>query len=52
MRNLVLKSDELIPGKKYTLFLWCQSQDDMKPDKEIYFIAQKGITDLGAIKFE
>jgi hypothetical protein len=49
---LVLKSDELILGKKYTLFLWCQSQDDLKPDKEISFIAQKGITDLGAINFD
>lgn len=47
----VLKSDELIPGKKYSLFLWCQSQDEFKPDKEIFFIAKKGITDLGAIKF-
>ena len=49
---LILKSEELIPGKKYTLFLWHQTENDLKPDKEISFIAQKGITDLGAIRFD
>jgi hypothetical protein len=49
---LILKSEELIPGKKYTLFLWHQTQNDLKPDKKISFIAQKGITDLGAIRFD
>lgn len=49
---LVLSSDKLIAGKKYKLFLWCQSQTEFKPDKEISFIAQTGITDLGVIVFE
>lgn len=49
---LVLKSNELIPGKKYVLFLWGLSQDELKPDKEILFVAKKGITDLGVIKFD
>lgn len=49
---LILNSEELIPGKKYTLYLWCRSQDELVPDKEVSFIAQKGITDLGAIRFD
>jgi hypothetical protein len=49
---LILNSADLIPDKKYTLFLWCRSLDEIKPDKEISFIAQKGITDLGAIRFD
>ncbi|PCJ52281.1 MAG: hypothetical protein COA79_24445 [Planctomycetota bacterium] len=48
---MIIKSDKLISGKNYTLYLWSESKDHLKPDKEITFIAQKGITDLGAIKF-
>lgn len=48
---LIIKSEQLIPGKKYTMYLWSKSKDQLKPDKEITFIAKKGITDLGAIKF-
>ncbi|PCJ56717.1 MAG: hypothetical protein COA79_18100 [Planctomycetota bacterium] len=47
---MTIRSDEIIPGKKYTLFLWSNSKDHLKPDKEITFTAKKGITDLGALK--
>lgn len=48
---LILKTDELIPGKYYSLFLWCKSSDELNPDKEIIFKAKEGVTDLGAIRF-
>ena len=48
---MILKSNELIPGKAYVLYLWCKSKDELTPDKEIIFKAEEGITDLGAIRF-
>lgn len=48
---LILKSNELIPGKNYVLYLWSRSKDELTPDKEIIFKAKEGITDLGAIRF-
>lgn len=36
-------------GKKYVLFLWSNSRDELLPDKRIDFTATAGINDLGVI---
>lgn len=40
---------ELEAGKKYVLFLWSNSRDELMPDKRIDFTATQGLMDLGAI---
>ncbi|MCC6573928.1 MAG: hypothetical protein IT462_09055 [Planctomycetes bacterium] len=40
---------DIKPGKRYVLYLWSNSRDDIKPDLRIDFIASEGCTDLGAV---
>jgi hypothetical protein len=42
-------SDALKEGERYTLFLWSNSRDELRPDKRIDFVATEGVTDLGVI---
>lgn len=37
------------PGRRYVLYLWGGSRDDLQPDARIVFTAGEDITDLGAI---
>ena len=39
----------LDPKKRYVLYLWSNSRDELMPDKRIDFVATEGITDLGAV---
>ena len=39
----------LTPGERYTLFLWSNSRDELKPDKRIDFVATGEMMDLGLI---
>ena len=39
----------LVPGKRYVLYLWSRSRDEMTPDRRIDFVAAEGITDLGVV---
>ncbi|MCC6575346.1 MAG: hypothetical protein IT462_16340 [Planctomycetes bacterium] len=39
----------LVPGKRYVLYLWSNSRDELRPDRRIDFVAGQGITDLGAV---
>lgn len=39
----------LEPKKRYVLYLWSNSRDELMPDKRIDFVATEGITDLGAV---
>lgn len=39
----------LVPGKRYVLYLWSNSRNELMPDKRIDFVATEGITDLGAV---
>lgn len=39
----------LEPGKRYVLYLWSGSRDEMTPDRRIDFVAAEGITDLGVV---
>jgi hypothetical protein len=39
----------LVPGRKYVLYLWSDSRDDLQPDARIVFEATAGVTDIGAI---
>ncbi|MFH1023826.1 MAG: hypothetical protein V1809_10630 [Planctomycetota bacterium] len=40
---------ELIPEKRYVLYLWSTSRDPAAPNKRLVFVAGKTVTDLGAI---
>ena len=42
-------AEALIAGERYTLFLWSNSRDELKPDKRVDFVATEGVTDLGVI---
>lgn len=39
----------LEPGKRYVLYLWSRSRDEMTPDRRIDFVAAEGVTDLGVV---
>lgn len=39
----------LVPGRKYVLYLWSDSRNDLQPDARIVFEATAGMTDIGAI---
>ena len=39
----------LEPGKRYVLYLWSNSRNELMPDKRIDFVAGEGMTDLGAV---
>ena len=38
------------PGRKYVLYLWSNSRNDLEPDARIVFEATGDLTDLGAIE--
>lgn len=40
---------ELEPGKRYVLYLWSNSRDELLPDRRIDFVATEGVADLGVI---
>ncbi|MEZ6196403.1 MAG: hypothetical protein R3F20_11860 [Planctomycetota bacterium] len=39
----------LVAGRRYVLYLWSRSRDDLVPDRRFVFEARAGVTDLGAI---
>ena len=46
---IVNMGQKLVPGRKYVLYLWSDSRDDLQPDARIVFEATEGMTDIGAI---
>lgn len=44
-RDIALES-----GKRYALYLWAHSRNDLLPDRRVVFEAKEGITDLGLFR--
>jgi len=47
---LFLRASHLIPGRRFTLYLWSGSRNDLEPDCRVVFQAAPGLVDLGVIR--
>lgn len=47
---IVYPGAHLSPGRRYVLYLWSRSRNDLQPDGRIVFQTARGVTDLGVVR--